>query len=146
MKAKLTLLEASLPTSQSLKLFQSKNKGLVAETFDSDEEEVSENEEETRVQVLMALADDELFLGKNHARNDEWIDITMKKVNILPSMDEDSDWQNYLKYINIDLKILVPESEVVNECLKLTEVSSDPESSKESGSEPQTPRPPLKNL
>ncbi|GKA08643.1 ribonuclease H-like domain-containing protein, partial [Tanacetum coccineum] len=41
--------------------------------------------------------------GLNHARNGEWIDITMKKVNILLSMDEDSDWQNYLKYINIDL-------------------------------------------
>ncbi|GJU48809.1 retrovirus-related pol polyprotein from transposon TNT 1-94 [Tanacetum coccineum] len=43
-------------------------------------------------------------------------------------------------------RILVPKSEAVNECLKLTEVSSDLESSKESGSEPQTPLPPLKNL
>nr|GEX98504.1 hypothetical protein [Tanacetum cinerariifolium] len=99
MKAKLALLEASPPTSQSSKPFQSKNKGLVAETFDWDEEE-------TGVQVLMALADEELFVGKNHARNDEWIDITMKKVNILLSMDKDSDWQNYLKYINIDLKYI----------------------------------------
>ncbi|GJR80008.1 hypothetical protein Tco_0150793 [Tanacetum coccineum] len=44
----------------------------------------------------MALADDELSMGKNHARNGEWIYITMKKVNILLSMDKDSDWQNYL--------------------------------------------------
>ncbi|GJS36074.1 retrovirus-related pol polyprotein from transposon TNT 1-94 [Tanacetum coccineum] len=28
------------------------------------------------------------------------------KVNTLLSMDEDSDWQNYLKYINIDLKFV----------------------------------------
>ncbi|GJR67193.1 hypothetical protein Tco_0013258 [Tanacetum coccineum] len=35
-----------------------------------DEEEVSDDEE-TRVQVLMALADDELLVGKNHARNDK---------------------------------------------------------------------------
>ncbi|GKC89733.1 hypothetical protein Tco_1150382 [Tanacetum coccineum] len=55
---------------------------------------------------MMALADDELTVGKNHARNGEWIDITMKKVNILLSMDEDADWQNYLKYINIDLKFV----------------------------------------
>nr|GEU39269.1 retrovirus-related Pol polyprotein from transposon TNT 1-94 [Tanacetum cinerariifolium] len=41
---------------------------------------------------------------KDHARNGGWIDITMKKVNILLSMDKDSEWQNYLKYINIDLK------------------------------------------
>ncbi|GJT24240.1 hypothetical protein Tco_0894177 [Tanacetum coccineum] len=104
MKAKLALLEASPSTSQSPKLFQSKNKGLVAETFDWDEEEVVDDEEMTQVNVLMALAADELYVGKNHARNGEWIDITMKKVNILLSMDEDSDWQTYLKYINIDLK------------------------------------------
>ncbi|GJT69137.1 hypothetical protein Tco_1028423 [Tanacetum coccineum] len=178
----------------------------------------------------MAIADDELVVGKNHARNGEWIDITMRKVNILLSMDEDADWWTYLKYININLKfveeqrlnllskynkivfelkkcrddllvfkqakldavtfqiqntkltklnhvlqeelkeermvnekwlnssnkverhnpdnklpnfntgrIVVPESQVVNECLKLTEVPIDHESSKESGSEPLTP-------
>ncbi|GKB22034.1 hypothetical protein Tco_0855957, partial [Tanacetum coccineum] len=230
----------------------------------SDEEEVSDDEEMTQVKVLMALADDELSVGKNHARNGEWIDITMRKVNILLSMDEDTDWQTYLKYINIDLKfvedqrlnllskynkiafelnkcrydilvlkqakldvvtfqiqnteltklnhvlqeqvkekrkvnekwltsskkvsqcmknpfisasldydhemipkskewvkrhnldnklpnvnterILVPKSQVVNECLKLTEAPTGPESSKESGSEHLTPLPPLKNL
>ncbi|GJX30803.1 hypothetical protein Tco_0240658 [Tanacetum coccineum] len=105
MKAKLALLEAYPPTSQSSKPFQSKNKGLVIETFDWDEEEVSDDDnEETQVKVLMALADDEISMGKNHACNDEWIDITMKKVNILLSMDENSDWQTYLKCINIDLK------------------------------------------
>nr|GEX07699.1 hypothetical protein [Tanacetum cinerariifolium] len=51
-------------TSQPLKPFQSKNKGLVAETFDWDEEVY---EEETKVQVLTALVDDELSVGKNHA-------------------------------------------------------------------------------
>ncbi|GKC43572.1 retrovirus-related pol polyprotein from transposon TNT 1-94 [Tanacetum coccineum] len=82
------------------------SKGLVAETFDWDEEEVSDDEEVTKVKVLMSLADDELSVGKNHARNGEWIDIIMRKVNILLSMDEDADWQNYLKYINIDLKFV----------------------------------------
>ncbi|GKE16777.1 hypothetical protein Tco_1424354, partial [Tanacetum coccineum] len=37
-------------------------------------------------------------------------------------------------------------SKAVNECLQLTEVSSDPESSKKSGSKSQTPLPSLKNL
>ncbi|GJT32107.1 retrovirus-related pol polyprotein from transposon TNT 1-94 [Tanacetum coccineum] len=162
--------------------------------------EVYENKEDM---VLMALADDEISMGNNHACNGEWINITMKKVNILPSIDEDSDWQTYLKYINIHLndqipnqkkkilggeqhiessskndgkenpfipasldydhemvpkskdwverlnpdskllifntgRILVPESHAVNECLQLTEAPTDPESSKESGSEPQT--------
>ncbi|GJR40306.1 hypothetical protein Tco_1215990 [Tanacetum coccineum] len=88
MKAKLALLEA------------------IAETFDWDEEEVSDEEEVTQVKVLMALADDELTVRKSHARNGEWVDITIRKVNTLLSMDEDVDWQNYLKYINIDLKFI----------------------------------------
>ncbi|GJS62340.1 hypothetical protein Tco_0657124 [Tanacetum coccineum] len=104
MKAKLALLEASASTSQNPKTFQSKNKGLVAETFDWDEEEVSNDEELTQVKVLMALADDELTVGNNNARNGGWIDITIRKVNILISVDEDADWQNYLMYINVDLK------------------------------------------
>nr|GEU81438.1 retrovirus-related Pol polyprotein from transposon TNT 1-94 [Tanacetum cinerariifolium] len=58
-------------TSQTSKTFQPKNKGLVVETFDWDEEEVSNDEEVTQVKVLMALADDELTIGKNHAPNDE---------------------------------------------------------------------------
>ncbi|GJX52628.1 hypothetical protein Tco_0280997 [Tanacetum coccineum] len=106
MKAKLALLEASPSSSQNPKTFQPKNKGLVVETFDWDEEEVSDEEEVTQVKVLMALADDELTVGKSHARNGEWVDITMRKVNTLLSMDEDVDWQNYLKYINIDLKFV----------------------------------------
>ncbi|GJR98282.1 retrovirus-related pol polyprotein from transposon TNT 1-94 [Tanacetum coccineum] len=97
MKAKLALLEASPSSSQNPKTFQPKNKGLVAETFDWDEEEVSDEEEVTQVKVLMALADDELTVGKSHARNGEWVDITIRKVNTLLSMDEDADWQNYLK-------------------------------------------------
>ncbi|GJS35224.1 retrovirus-related pol polyprotein from transposon TNT 1-94 [Tanacetum coccineum] len=82
MKAKLALLEASPLRPQS------------------------PSNQRTKVKVLMALADDELTVGKNHARNGEWIEITMRKVNILLSMDEDADWQNYLKYINIDLKFV----------------------------------------
>ncbi|GKB84521.1 retrovirus-related pol polyprotein from transposon TNT 1-94 [Tanacetum coccineum] len=107
MKAKLALLEASPSSSQNPKTFQPKNKGLVAETFDWDEEEVSDEEEVTQVKVLMALADDELTVGKSHARNGEWVDITIRKVNTLLSMDEDADWQNYLKYRQqFDLNLL----------------------------------------
>ncbi|GKE64023.1 retrovirus-related pol polyprotein from transposon TNT 1-94 [Tanacetum coccineum] len=105
MKAKLALVEANPSTSQTPKTFQPNNK-IVVETFDWDEENVSDDVEVTQVKVLMALADDELIVGKNHAHNGEWIDNTMRKVNILLFMDEDSDWQNYLKYINIDLKFV----------------------------------------
>ncbi|GJY04703.1 hypothetical protein Tco_0370643 [Tanacetum coccineum] len=43
-------------------------------------------------------------------------------------------------------RILVPESQAVNESLKPTEASTDPESSKDSKAEPLTPLPPLKIL
>ncbi|GKC51520.1 hypothetical protein Tco_1074265 [Tanacetum coccineum] len=72
--------QSSQSEPKAPKSFQSKNKGLVAEKFNWDEEEVSDEEEKIRVQVLMALDDDELYVGKNHARNGEWIDITMKKL------------------------------------------------------------------
>ncbi|GJX08080.1 retrovirus-related pol polyprotein from transposon TNT 1-94 [Tanacetum coccineum] len=79
------------------------------ENFDDEVDErskVFDDEEVTQVKVLMTLADDELTVEKNHARNGELIDITMRKVNILLSIDEDADWQNYLKYININLKFV----------------------------------------
>ncbi|GJR05357.1 hypothetical protein Tco_0528341 [Tanacetum coccineum] len=82
MKAKLTLLETSPSTSQSLKPFQTKNKGLVSEIFDWDEEEVSNDEEITQVKVRIALTDDELSVAKNNARNGEWIDIKIKSEQI----------------------------------------------------------------
>ncbi|GKF80487.1 hypothetical protein Tco_0239089, partial [Tanacetum coccineum] len=90
MKAKLALLEASPSSPRNPKTFQPKNKGFVTETFDWDEEEVFEDEEVTQVKVLMALADDELTVGKSHASNGEWVDSTIRNVNTLLSMDEDA--------------------------------------------------------
>nr|GEX18929.1 retrovirus-related Pol polyprotein from transposon TNT 1-94 [Tanacetum cinerariifolium] len=123
MKVNLALLEGGPSSPQNPKTFQLKNKDLVAEIFDWDEEEVFDEEEFTQVKVLMALADDDLTVGKNHARNGKWVDITMRKVNTLLSMDEDADWQNYLK------RILILESQAVNESL---ETLNTPESSKDS--------------
>nr|GEX65483.1 retrovirus-related Pol polyprotein from transposon TNT 1-94 [Tanacetum cinerariifolium] len=48
------------------------------------------DEEVTEVKVLMALADDELTVGKNDARNDEWIDITTIKNLLLLTFLENS--------------------------------------------------------
>ncbi|GKF85628.1 hypothetical protein Tco_0253455 [Tanacetum coccineum] len=66
-------------------------------------------------------------------------------------VQKSKDW---VKRLNLDSKlpnfntgrILVPEIEAVNECLQLTKTPNDPESSKESGSQPQTPLPLQKNL
>nr|GEU37859.1 retrovirus-related Pol polyprotein from transposon TNT 1-94 [Tanacetum cinerariifolium] len=47
----------------------------------NDEEEVFNEEEVTQVKVLIALTDDDLTVGKSHARNGEWVDITIRKSN-----------------------------------------------------------------
>nr|GEV77322.1 retrovirus-related Pol polyprotein from transposon TNT 1-94 [Tanacetum cinerariifolium] len=47
-----------------------------------DEEEVSNKEEVTQVKNMMALANDELTVGKIHARNGEWVSITIRKRHI----------------------------------------------------------------
>ncbi|GJR20017.1 retrovirus-related pol polyprotein from transposon TNT 1-94 [Tanacetum coccineum] len=116
------------------------------------EAKVSDEEEVTHVKVLMALADDELTVGESHARNGEWVDITIRKVNTLLSMDEDADY--WVERLNPDRKlpnfntgrILVPKSQVVNKSLESTETLNTPESSKDSKAESLTPLPPLKNL
>ena len=60
-----------------------------------------------QVSALMALSNKgNLTVRKSHARNEERVNITMRKVNILISMDDDSDWQSCLNYINVDLKLL----------------------------------------
>ncbi|GKG39069.1 hypothetical protein Tco_0460781, partial [Tanacetum coccineum] len=69
-KAKLALLSssASAPNSSS-----GKNKGLIAKTYDWNEEEVSsDNNKVTEVKVFMALADEErVSVGKESAKNGE---------------------------------------------------------------------------
>nr|GEX04821.1 retrovirus-related Pol polyprotein from transposon TNT 1-94 [Tanacetum cinerariifolium] len=104
MKAKLSLFDVSSSGPQNPKTFQPKNKCLVAKIFDWDKDEVFGDEEVTQVKVLMALVDDELTVRNSHARNGEWVDITIRKVNTLLYMDQDVDWQNYLKYELLSLK------------------------------------------
>nr|GEZ65675.1 hypothetical protein [Tanacetum cinerariifolium] len=67
-KAKLALLSSSASAPSS---FSNKNKGLSAELYDWDEEEVSTDHEETEVKALMALSNEErISVGKESARND----------------------------------------------------------------------------
>nr|GEX05759.1 retrovirus-related Pol polyprotein from transposon TNT 1-94 [Tanacetum cinerariifolium] len=77
-KAKLALLSSSALAPSS---FSSKNKRLIAESHDLDEEEVSSDDEETEVKAFMSLTDKErIYVGKESARNDEWTKITIKKL------------------------------------------------------------------
>ncbi|GJV31381.1 hypothetical protein Tco_1391781 [Tanacetum coccineum] len=82
-----------------------KNKGLVAEAYAWDEEEVSlDDNEMVEVKVLMALANDEnVAVGKESARNGEWVKILMKKVHTLLTMEDNDDRKTFLNYLCIDL-------------------------------------------
>ncbi|GJQ90668.1 retrovirus-related pol polyprotein from transposon TNT 1-94 [Tanacetum coccineum] len=115
-KAKLALLSSSAlaPSSSS-----SKNKGLIAETYDWDEEEVSSDDNEvTKVKALRALADEEIVsVGKESVRNGEWIMISMKKVHTLLEMEDNDDRKSFLDYISgpkdsVFIKSLANNSEV----------------------------------
>ncbi|GJX71128.1 hypothetical protein Tco_0308299 [Tanacetum coccineum] len=70
----------------------------------SDKEEVSSHDNEvTEVKVLMALADEErVYVGKESARNGEWIRISMKKVHTLLEMEDNDDKKSFLDYLCID--------------------------------------------
>ncbi|GKB68676.1 hypothetical protein Tco_0930088 [Tanacetum coccineum] len=67
-----------------------KNKGLIAESYDWYEEEVSSDDNEvTEVKALMALADEEIVsVSKESAINGEWIKISMKKLHTLLEMED----------------------------------------------------------
>ncbi|GJS51465.1 hypothetical protein Tco_0624827 [Tanacetum coccineum] len=72
--------------------------------YNKDEEEVSSDDHEvTEVKVLMALADEErVYVGKESARNGEWIRISMKKVHTLLEMEDNDDRKSFLDYLCID--------------------------------------------
>nr|GEV04666.1 hypothetical protein [Tanacetum cinerariifolium] len=65
---------ASSPKSSS-----GKNKGLIAETYELDEEEVSSGKnEEIKVKALMALANEKrVYVSKESASNGEWVKISI---------------------------------------------------------------------
>nr|GEW38574.1 retrovirus-related Pol polyprotein from transposon TNT 1-94 [Tanacetum cinerariifolium] len=90
-----------------------------------------DDKEMIQFKVLMALVDDELAVRKYHARNGKWIDITMRKVNILLSIDEYVDWKSYLKYINKDLKFVEQQRIRTSNTLTSTKKSSGRFSSSE---------------
>ncbi|GJU92223.1 hypothetical protein Tco_1304646 [Tanacetum coccineum] len=101
-KAKLALLSSSTsaPSSSS-----GKNKGLIAETYDWDEEEVSFDDNKViEVKAIMALTDEErVFVGKESANNGEWVKISIQKVHTLLEMEDNNDRKSFLDYLCIDL-------------------------------------------
>nr|GEZ50515.1 hypothetical protein [Tanacetum cinerariifolium] len=92
-KAKLALLSSSALAPSS---FSRKNKGLIVESHDWYEEEVSSYDEETEIKALMVLTNKErIYVGKESTRNGEWTKITIKSNLHKSSEAEDSTLPNH---------------------------------------------------
>nr|GEZ94105.1 retrovirus-related Pol polyprotein from transposon TNT 1-94 [Tanacetum cinerariifolium] len=76
-KAKLALLSLSALASKATTI---KNKGLIAEAYEWDEEEVSSDDNEmVEVKGLMPLVEENEVVSKEGAKNNEWVKISMRK-------------------------------------------------------------------
>ncbi|GJZ11250.1 hypothetical protein Tco_0546009, partial [Tanacetum coccineum] len=64
-------------------------KGLLAESFDWDDESVSSNDEgSTKIRAFMEIVEDEPSVGKADARSGQWVDITMKRTCSKVTIDQ----------------------------------------------------------
>ncbi|GJV09194.1 hypothetical protein Tco_1346850 [Tanacetum coccineum] len=83
-------------------------KGLIAKSFDWDEESVSlEDEQTTLIRAFMEIAEDGPSVGKADARSGQWVNITMKKVHRLLSMTNGDERKHVLDYTHVDLHYVV---------------------------------------
>ncbi|GJS29029.1 retrovirus-related pol polyprotein from transposon TNT 1-94 [Tanacetum coccineum] len=79
-------------------------KGLIAESFDWDDESVSSDDEgSTKIKAFMAITEDEPSVGKANARSGQWVDITMKNVHRLLAMTDGDERKHVLDYTHVDL-------------------------------------------
>nr|GEX08303.1 ribonuclease H-like domain-containing protein [Tanacetum cinerariifolium] len=76
-KDKMALLSSSASASKAVTI---KNKGLIAEAYEIDEEKVpSDDNDMVEVKVLIDLAIEKDTISKEGARNSEWVKISMRK-------------------------------------------------------------------
>ncbi|GJX43555.1 hypothetical protein Tco_0260231 [Tanacetum coccineum] len=131
-----------------------KNKGLIAEAYELDEEEVSSDDNEvTEVKALMALADEErVSVGKESAINGEWIKISMKKIHTLLEMEDTDDRKYFLDYtkdndinIEFEVKIHIQALKTLKESI-INEPSSAPARGNKSSSASKTNSAPASKL
>ncbi|GJV14561.1 hypothetical protein Tco_1359884 [Tanacetum coccineum] len=111
-KAKLALLSLSASASKAATV---KNKGLIAEAYEWDEEEVSSDDNEmVEVKVLMELAEENDDISKEGARNGVWVKISMRMKRILgvdqltedPSNSRQKDLV-FVKFLADDTKVSI---------------------------------------
>ncbi|GJS33583.1 retrovirus-related pol polyprotein from transposon TNT 1-94 [Tanacetum coccineum] len=63
----------------------------------------SEDEGVTKVKAFMDIAENEPAMGKTYARSGQWVNIAMKKVHRLLSMNDGDERKHVLDYTNVDL-------------------------------------------
>ncbi|GJT30414.1 hypothetical protein Tco_0910689 [Tanacetum coccineum] len=114
-KAKLALLSSS---ASALKAATVKNKGLIAEAYEWDEEEVSSNDNEiVEVKVLMALAEENDAISKKGSRNGEWVKISMRKHVNTEILNENKNLRTELKELTTITETWLNSSNKVNQCI-----------------------------
>ncbi|GJR63224.1 putative reverse transcriptase domain-containing protein [Tanacetum coccineum] len=112
-KANLALLSSSdsAPYSSS-----GKNKGLIAETYDWDEAEVSSDENEVTEKALMEITNEErIYVSKESASNDEWVKVSIQKLLVVNEAKLD-----LLTMQHVNTEILKENQNLRNELKKLT--------------------------
>ncbi|GJZ87868.1 hypothetical protein Tco_0659650 [Tanacetum coccineum] len=96
-----------------------KNKGLVVEAYEWDKEDVSSDDNEmVEVKVLMAFANDEnVDVGKESARNGEWVKISIRKHVNIEILKENQNPRKELKELTTITKTWLNSSNKVNQCI-----------------------------
>ncbi|GJY12674.1 retrovirus-related pol polyprotein from transposon TNT 1-94 [Tanacetum coccineum] len=114
-KAKLALLSSSASASKAVTI---KNKGLIAEAYEWDEEEVSSDDNEmVKFKVLMALAEDNDAISKEGARISKWVKISMRKHVNTEILKENKNLRTKLKELTSITKTWLNSSDKVNQCI-----------------------------
>ncbi|GJS43085.1 hypothetical protein Tco_0568128 [Tanacetum coccineum] len=110
---------ALLSFGTSSKSSMVKKKGLVAKAYEWDEEDVSSDDNEmTKIKVIMALADDEnAVVGKESARNGKWVKISMRKHVNTKILKENKNLRGELKGLTAITKTWLNSSQKVNQCI-----------------------------
>ncbi|GJV35505.1 hypothetical protein Tco_1407982 [Tanacetum coccineum] len=94
-----SILAPQLPNHQ-----WSRTKGIVAEAYEWDEEEVSSDDNEmVEVKVLMALVDDEnIVVGKESAKNEQRNDLVLKHRNLVHELNQCKEQLLVLQQAKLD--------------------------------------------
>ncbi|GKA71879.1 retrovirus-related pol polyprotein from transposon TNT 1-94 [Tanacetum coccineum] len=113
-KAKLALLSPDASASKSILV---KNKGLIAETSEWDEKDVScDDNEVMEVKALMALAEEESVpVYKECARDREWVQISIRKHPSTEILKENKNLRKELNGLKSTTKTWLNSSKQVNQ-------------------------------